>query len=66
MTELFHIAQAFDVKVVDIGIDTAILESVQTEARNNELVELLKIKFKSIDIVRGGNVAIESISITDR
>ena len=66
MTELFHIAQAFDVKVVDIGIDTAILESVQTEARNNELVELLKIKFKSIDIVRGGNVEIESISITDR
>ena len=66
MTLVFQIAQAFDVKVVDIGPKTATLECVQTETRNNELAKLLKVQFKTIDVVRGGNVAIESLSVTDR
>lgn len=66
MTELFQIAQVFGVKPVDIGTKTATIECVQTESKNNELITLLKAKFSSIDIVRGGNVAIESISVTDR
>ena len=62
MTEVFQIAQVFKVDVVDINNDSAILECRLTEHRNNELVNLLKSKFKSIHIVRGGAVAIESIS----
>jgi acetolactate synthase-1/3 small subunit len=53
----------FGVEVSDIGEDSVILESRLTERRNNELIALLKKKFKNrISIVRGGAVAIESIS----
>lgn len=66
MTELFQIAQVFGVRVVDMGTKTATIECVQTESKNNEMVKLLKAKFATIEIVRGGNVAIESVSVTDR
>ena len=62
ITEVFQIAQVFKIDVVDISNDTVILESKLTEHRNNELIALLKSKFKSISVVRGGAVAIESIS----
>ncbi len=66
ITELFHIASVFDkggsVEVTDIGEDSVLLECVLTERRNNELVKLLKSKYKHISVVRGGAVAIESIS----
>ena len=62
ITEVFQIAQVFKIDVVDINNDTVILESKLTEHRNNDLVALLKTKFKSISVVRGGAVAIESIS----
>ena len=62
MAELFQIAQGFNVEVVDIGSDSALLECKLTERRNNELIALLKSKFKKISVVRGGAVAIETIS----
>ena len=62
MAELFQIAQVFQVDVVDIGADSALLECKLTERRNNELIALLKSKFKKISVVRGGAVAIETIS----
>ena len=42
------------------------LECKLTERRNNELIELLKSKFRNIEIVRGGAVAIEAISTSCR
>lgn len=60
--ELFQIAQVFGVEVTDYGEDSVLLESKMTERRNNELIELLKSRFRSIEVVRGGAVAIESIS----
>ena len=60
--ELFQIAQVFHVEVSDIGKDSVLLECKMTERRNNELIDLLRSKFKHIEIVRGGAVAIESIS----
>ena len=60
--ELFQIAQVFQVEVSDIGTDSILLECKMTERRNNELIDLLKSKFRNIEIVRGGGVAIESIS----
>lgn len=62
MTEVFRIAQVFHVDVVDMDAESVLLESKLTEHRNNELVALLKSRFKRISVVRGGAVAIESIS----
>ncbi|MCI9428000.1 MAG: acetolactate synthase small subunit [Eubacterium sp.] len=64
--EVFQIAQVFDVQVADIGKDSALLECKLTERRNNELIALLRSKFKNIEVVRGGAVAIESISTSCR
>lgn len=61
-TELFQIAQVFSVEVVDCGKDSVLLECKMTERRNNELIDLLRSRFKSIEVVRGGAVAIEAIS----
>lgn len=69
-TECFQIADVFDqggsVKVTDIGADSALLECMLTERRNNELIDLLKTRFKKIEVVRGGAVAVESISTSCR
>lgn len=64
--EIFQIAQVFDVQVVDIGDDSVLLECKLTERKNNELIALLRSKFRRIEIVRGGAVAIESISTSSR
>ncbi len=60
--EIFQIAQVFKVDVADIGKDSILLECTLTEHHNNDLIALLKSKFKHISVVRGGAVAIESIS----
>ncbi len=62
INEIFQIAQVFQADVVDMGSDSVMLECKLTERRNNELIALLKSKFKRISIVRGGAVAIETIS----
>ena len=50
----------------DIGEDSVLLECKLSERRNNELIALLRSKFKQIEVVRGGAVAIESISTSCR
>ncbi len=64
--EAFRIAKVFAIDVIDIGEDSLLLESTLTERRNNELVALLRSSFKHIDVVRGGAVAVESISTSCR
>ena len=64
--EVFRIAEVFSVQVADIGKDSVMLECKLTERRNNELIALLRSKFKNIEVVRGGAVAIESISTSCR
>lgn len=66
MNQVFQIAQVFKVDVVDISQNSVILESKLTEHRHNELISLLKAKFKHISIVRGGAVAIEAVSTVCR
>lgn len=65
-TELFQIANVFKVSVADYGTDSLLLECVQTESRNNDIVHLLTSKFSNVEVVRGGSVAIESISMSER
>ena len=64
--EAFRIAQTFRVDVTDIGEDSVLLECKMTERRNNELIALLKDRYSSVEIVRGGAVAVESISTSCR
>lgn len=64
--EVFQIAQVFKVQVADIGNDSVLLECMLSERRNNELIALMKSRFKQIEVVRGGAVAIESISTSCR
>lgn len=58
--EIFQIAEVFCAKVIDYGVDSILIEGVNTDKRNNELIEIMK-KFGKIEIVRSGVVAIETI-----
>lgn len=65
--EVFRIAQVFGIQVTDYGKNSILLESTQTEARNNDIIDLLNQDFSGrIEVVRGGNVAVEAISMQDR
>ena len=54
--ELFQIAETFKAKVIDYGKDSLLLE----------FVKLIKEEFHRIEVVRGGSVGIESISMMER
>ena len=64
--ELFQIAETFKAKVIDYGKDSLLLEFVQTATKNDAVIKLMKEEFKSIEVVRGGSVGIESISMMER
>ena len=65
--EVFRIAQVFGIQVTDYGKSNILLESTQTEARNNDIINLLNQDFSGrIEVVRGGSVAVEAISMQDR
>ncbi|MDO4473591.1 MAG: acetolactate synthase small subunit [Eubacteriales bacterium] len=64
--ELFQIAETFKAKVIDYGRDSLLLEFVQTATKNDAVVKLMKEEFKAIEVVRGGSVGIESISVMER
>lgn len=64
--ELFQIAETFKAKVIDYGKDSLLLEFVQTATKNDAVIKLLKEEFHSIEVVRGGSVGIESISMMER
>lgn len=65
--EIFRISQIFNTTVIDYDRDAVLIESVKTENRNNDLINLLEKCFANrIEIVRGGSVAVEALSIMDR
>lgn len=67
MIEILRICEIFKVKAIDYNASTVLLESVQTETRNDDLIRLLENMFsKHLEIIRGGSVAIMAISVTDR
>lgn len=66
MDDLFRIAKVFHVSIIDCDRESVLMECVQTENKNNDMINLLSSKFKNIEVVRGGSVAIESISTTER
>ena len=64
--ELFQIAETFKARVIDYGKDSLLLEFVQTATKNDAVVKLIKEEFHRIEVVHGGNVGIESISMMER
>ena len=62
--ELFRISKVFGVSIIDYDGTTVLLECTQTEDKNNDIIALLKkIFINRIEIVRGGSVAVEAVSI---
>lgn len=65
--EIFRIAQVFDIKVIDYSSSEVLLECVHTATKNDDIISLMGKSFVNrIEVVRGGSVAIEAISMTDR
>ncbi len=65
--EIFRVAQVFDLKIIDYNKKSVLVECVQTEKENDDVIRLMKELFiNRIEVVRGGSVAIEAISKTDR
>lgn len=65
--EIFRISKIFNITVIDYTPSTALIESVQTENRNNDLITLLKKCYANrIEIVRGGSVAVEALSMMEQ
>lgn len=63
---LFQIAQVFEAKVIDYAKESLILECSQTETKNSELIDLIYKSHQDIEVVRGGSVAIEALSMSNR
>jgi acetolactate synthase-1/3 small subunit len=60
--ELFRIAGVFSNQVIDYGKNKVIIQSVQTEEKNNDMIALLNRFFQNrIEVVRGGSVAVEAL-----
>ena len=67
ISELFRISKVFGITVMDYDGSTVLLECMQTENKNDDLITLLKRKFVNrIEVTRGGSVAVESVSISER
>lgn len=58
-TDAFRMAQVYGITVADYGRKGVLLECIQTEQRNNEMIQEFTSYFPAVDIVRGGSVAIE-------
>lgn len=64
MIKLTYMKETFQIKMIDYVPSIVLIECVQTEARNNDLIQLLQKIFPGrIEVVRGGSVAIEAISL---
>lgn len=64
--EVFQMAQAFKFRIKDMDQNSVLVEAVRTEIVNDSILNLINERFKNIEVVRGGPVAIESISMQDR
>ncbi|MCB7303168.1 acetolactate synthase small subunit [Bariatricus massiliensis] len=65
-TRLFQIAQTYQAKVRDYGHDSVLLEFVHTAHKNTAIIQFLKSEFNAIEVVRGGSVGIEAITLPIR
>lgn len=63
-TDIFRIAQVYDLKVIDYDMSSFIIECTKSEEENNIIIKILNKNYPNrIEVVRGGNVAIEALKI---
>lgn len=61
--EIFRIAQAFSLEIIDYDRHNVMVQCVKTESANNDMIALFNDIFVNrIEVVRGGSVAIEAVS----
>lgn len=66
-SEIFRMAQVFSLDIVDYNKNAVIVQCVKTESKNNDIIALFNKSFiNRIEVVRGGSVAIEALSTSDR
>lgn len=59
--ELARLSRVYPIRIIDYDKNRAIVETVQTEAENNDIIALLQRFFLNrVEVVRGGAVAIEA------
>ena len=58
--EVFRMAQVFDMKLIDYDLKNILLQSMQPAEENDKIISHMK-SFKHIEVVRGGNVAIDKL-----
>ncbi|MBO8434011.1 MAG: acetolactate synthase small subunit [Tyzzerella sp.] len=62
--DIFRIAQVYDLKVIDYDMSSCILECIKSSDENDGVIKLLNKNYcNRIEVVRGGNVAIEALKI---
>ena len=67
IVKLTYMRDVFSAKMIDYDTTTVLFECVQTEERNNDFIRLIQSSFPNrIEIARGGSVAIEAISISNK
>lgn len=65
--EIFRIAQAFSLEIIDYDRHNVMVQCVKTEGENNDMIALFNDMFVNrIEVVRGGSVAIEAVSTSKR
>ena len=64
--EIFQMAEAFKFLIKDMDRKSVLIEATRTEAKNDSILRAINERFKNLEVVRGGPVAIESISMQDR
>ena len=65
--EIFRSAAVFGITVCDYDKSSVILESVKTESENDDILKYYKKYYLSrMEAVRGGSVAVESVSKSER
>lgn len=65
--EIFRLEKIYGFKVIDYSKNSVIIEWTETESKIDDLIKLFKITFPNrVEIARGGSVAIEAISVSNR
>ena len=52
--------------IKDMGKDSLLIEAIRTETKNDSILKVFKERYTNIEVVRGGPVAIDCISMQDR
>lgn len=65
--EIFRLAQIYNLKIIDYGKSSVIIEWTEVEGKVEDLIKLMKNTFPNrVEISRGGSVAIEAISVANK